>query len=71
MNVSNMRYAIAGAYPGDRWKNKCQMMPDNQVIAIFNHFLRDGVFNKNRVGKKKEDPNFRQLSLEDYGIDLG
>ena len=71
MDVSNMRYAIAGAYPGDRWKNKCKMMPDNQVIAIFNHFLRDGVFNKNRVGKKKEDPNFRQLSLEDYGIDLG
>ena len=46
-------------------------MPENQVIAIYNHFLRDGVFNKTRVGKRPSDPNFRQFTLEDYGVDLG
>lgn len=71
MDVSNMRCAITGAYPGKRWAEKVSHMPENQVIAIYNHFLRDGVFNKTRVGKRPSDPNFRQFTLEDYGVDLG
>lgn len=68
MDVSNMRYAISGAYPGDRWKARVNTMPENQVIAIYNHFLRDGVFNKQRIGRPKEDPNFRQMTIFDYGV---
>ena len=71
MDVSNMRYAIAGAYPGNRWKERVSCMPENQVIAIYNHFVRDGVFEKSRVGKRPSDPDNRQFTLEDYGIDLG
>ena len=70
MDVSNMRAAITGAYPGKRWAEKVSYMPENQVIAIYNHFVRDGVFNRTRVPKRSSDPNFRQLTLEDYGIDL-
>lgn len=69
MDVSNMRYAIAGAYPGNRWKEKVSYMPENQVIAIYNHFVRDGVFEKQRVGKRPSDPDCRQLTLWDFGID--
>lgn len=70
-----MRMAIADAYPGDRWKVKCNAMPDNQVIAIYNHFLRDGVFEKLRVARKKvqaqpkELNDYRQLDLfRDFGV---
>lgn len=69
MDVSNMRYAIAGAYPGNRWKERVSYMPENQVIAIYNHFIKDGVFEKQRVGKRPSDPDNRQLTLWDFGID--
>lgn len=70
MNVENMRTAIIGAYPGLRWKSRVNSMEDRQVIAIYNHFVRDGVFYKVRVPKQPSD-GCKQLTLEDYGIDLG
>jgi hypothetical protein len=45
-------------------------MPDYQVVAIYNHFVRDGVFSKLRGPRKPSDEN-RQFTLADYGIDLG
>lgn len=66
--VANMREAIIGAYPGLRWRSRVNAMEDNQVIAIYNDFIRKGVFNKVRVPKKPSDPNFHQMTLWDYGI---
>ena len=66
--VENFRTAISSAYPGDRWHERVKCMDDRQVIAIYNHFLRDGVFNKVRTPKKTSG-GYRQQSLfEDYGI---
>ena len=67
-NVKNMRTAIISAYPGLRWESRVNAMEDNQVIAIYNDFIRKGVFNKVRVPKKQSDPNFHQMTLWDYGI---
>lgn len=65
------RNAIARAYPEDsRWQERVEYMPENQVIAIYNRFLSDGVFNKLRKPRKVSSEN-RQFTLEDYGIDLG
>ena len=69
MGVENYRSAIASAYPGERWKRRVLEMPDNQVIAIYNHFVRDGVFNRIRVPKKASDPNYHQISLWELGLE--
>ena len=73
--IEHLRLAIASAYPGKKWQDKVKYMPDHQVVAIYNHFLRDGVFNKLRSGgktNKKEmtyGPDCKQLTLWDFGID--
>lgn len=67
--IKRMREAVKSAYPGTRWEVRVNSMPDYQVIAIYNNFVRNGVFSKLR-GPRKPDEN-RQLSLADYGIDLG
>ena len=67
MTYQNMRQAISTVYPGDRWRNRLMSMPDNQVVAIYNHFLRDGIFNK--VRKQTPSFDYRQQTLwDDYGI---
>lgn len=70
-SIDSKRLAIAEAYPGEKWHKKVKEMPDYQVVAIYNHFLRDGVFEKSRFMRKQKDPNYKQMSLEDFGIDLG
>lgn len=35
MDISDMRYDIARAYPGPGWKKKVAAMPDDQVIAVY------------------------------------
>ena len=38
-----MREAIISAYPkSDSWKKKVAKMSDNQVLAIYMRFLREG-----------------------------
>ena len=68
MGVENLRTAIIGAYPGTRWRDRVMLMEDRQVIAIYNDLLRNGTFNKVRVPKKSSDPNFRQMSIWDFGV---
>ena len=44
-------------------------MPDNQIVAIYNHFVRDGVFRKPEK-KSRVISNCRQQTLwDDYGIE--
>lgn len=44
MNVDQMRKEIAKVYPGEAWQRKVDSMYDDQVIAIFYKFERDGKF---------------------------
>lgn len=71
--IETMRAGIAGAYPGERWRNRCKEMPDRQVIAIYNHFLRDGVFEKLRARRKKNkddygDDAYQMDLFRDFGV---
>ena len=68
--IKRMREAIKSAYPGERWEVRVNSMPDYQVVAIYNNFVRSGVFSKLRMQRKPSDEN-RQFTLADYGIDLG
>ena len=43
MQAWEMREAILSAYPNsDSWKKKVARMSDNQVLAIYMRFLREG-----------------------------
>lgn len=43
MNVEQMRAELVKVYPhSDSWGIKVRKMADNQVIAIFRRFQRDG-----------------------------
>ena len=44
MNVDQMRKELIKVYPGDAWRRKVNLMYDDQVIAIFYKFERDGKF---------------------------
>lgn len=74
-NIENLRDAIAIAYPGDKWHERVKNMPDNQVIAIYNHFIRDNVFVKQRQKelereRKRANADYcRQMTLWDFGIE--
>lgn len=68
-SISTMRAAITAVYPGNKWRMRVDRMSDNQVIAIFHSFSRNGLFEHPKTGKKEEDPNFRQMSLfDDFGV---
>jgi hypothetical protein len=40
MSIDNMRIAIATVYPGAKWFQRVKKMSDNQVLAIYQGFLR-------------------------------
>ena len=40
-------------YPNTTWENKVKRMADNQVIAIYNKFLKDGKLVKKRESHRK------------------
>lgn len=52
MSVDQMRAAIADVYSGNKWQRKVSKMHDDQVIAVYNNFLRSGKFSQ----KEKEPP---------------
>ena len=42
MTVAIMREWVKSAYPGDRWKNKVNKMPDNQIIPLYYSLIKQG-----------------------------
>lgn len=58
-----MRWIIKRAYSGQKWKNKVDCMSDEQVMAIYFRFERNGV-DKAPVKKKVKAP--QQLTLEGW-----
>ena len=67
MNVDQMRKEIAKVYPGEAWQRKVDLMLDDQVIAIFYKFERDGKFLEylRRKAEAKKHYDGVQLSIDD------
>ena len=59
MSIDEMRDRIAKVYPGEKWKRKVANMYDDQVIAVYYKFAREGRFN----------PDYKKESDSGYGAD--
>lgn len=46
MTVEEQRTAISKVYPTEKWKNKVENMPEDQVIAIYLAFEGRGLLGK-------------------------
>ena len=67
MNIVAIREYVANAYPGPSWKTRCNMMSDQQVIAIY-YSLQNRKKNKPKPvnqGKKQSDPGY-QFTIYDF-----
>lgn len=64
MTVEAMRAKISDVYESDRWRRKVQLMPENQVIAIYRTMRDRGQFTQ-RKKKKKSKVLFQQISMFD------
>lgn len=64
MTLEKMRAKIGEVYESDRWRRKVQLMPDNQVIAIYRTMRDRGQFLP-RNKKKKSKVLFQQISMFD------
>ena len=42
MSVDEMREKVAYAYGGDNWKKRVRFMPDDQIIALYYKFKKNG-----------------------------
>ena len=63
MSVEQMRAKIIEVYEGDRWRRRVQLMPDNQVIAIYRRMRDRGQLNQKK--RKKSKVYFQQISMFD------
>ena len=62
MDIYDMRAAITSVYPNATWRDRVAKMYDDQVIAIYYKFLRDGKFDK----KPRKDVVKGQISVFDF-----
>ncbi len=46
MTVEEQRTAILKVYPTEKWKNKVENMPEDQVVAIYLAFEKRGLLGK-------------------------
>lgn len=42
MSIEQMRAAVISVYPGKKWKERVDRMPDAQVVAIYKSFVQEG-----------------------------
>ena len=68
--LETMRLAISEVYPGIGWKVRCSKMPANQVVAIYNSFMRSGRFEKSKPKPDKDGFIYKQMTMFDYGYDF-
>lgn len=64
MTVEAMRAKIGEVYEGDRWRRRVQLMPDNQVIAVYRTMRDRGQFAR-RKGRSKGKVQYQQISMFD------
>ena len=63
MTVEAMRAKIGEVYESDRWRRKVQLMPDNQVIAIYRTMRDRGQLTRKK--RKRSKVYFQQISMFD------
>jgi len=68
MNVETMRREIAGVYSGEKWKKRVKQMPENQVLAVYNTFVRTDRFKKQKEKEEQKPLNHKQLTFADISI---
>lgn len=66
MHINQMRKEIAKVYPGPKWKKRVENMPENQVLAVYNSFLKEGRFNKPPVKNPAPQSYYKQLTFDDF-----
>lgn len=64
MTVESMRAKIGEVYDSDRWRRRVQLMPDNQVIAVYRTMRDRGQLDRRKL-KKKSKVLFQQISMFD------
>ena len=42
MSNQQIRVLVAGAYDGEKWKQKVKLMPDSQVVAVYKSLQKQG-----------------------------
>ena len=62
-DIDIKRNAIEKCYPGDGWKRKVAMMDDNQVLAVWYKFYRDGKFDPEPI---YTGPKMHQMDFDEY-----
>lgn len=68
MKIEHMRNMILDAYHSDTWKDKVKNMSNNQVIAIYNSFLKKDKFK----GKKNDnEQEYKQITIFEYMAQKG
>lgn len=68
MGIEYMRNMILDVYHSDTWKNKVKNMTNNQVIAIYNSFLKKGKFKGKKNDNKQE---YKQITIFEYMAQKG
>lgn len=65
MNIETMRYKLMKApkYDSPRWHSKVLAMKPNQVVAVYNNFLKNGLFDKPKTTHKTIE---RQMTIFDF-----
>ena len=53
MTTDQMRYRLADAYPGPRWRLRVMQMPENQVIAVYKNMSETDRFTKKKRFKRE------------------
>ena len=63
MNIETMRREIAKVYTGNGWQKKVKAMPENQVVAVYHTFQKNGKLNQPR--RVQTGPVYTQLTFDD------
>ena len=70
MSINQMRAAIAEVYTGNKWKRKVEKMHDDQIIAVYYKFLKNGKFEQHepeiRDKKKMREPRKEVPSFDSW-----
>lgn len=70
MTVDQMRTALKDAYPGPRWKLRCQDMSDRRVIAIYKSMESRGQLYRHKKKSKRNEPGvIRAVQITMLDID--
>ena len=43
MSIQEIRNIVTSVYKGERWRIKVLRMSDNQVLAVYHRFKKDGI----------------------------